>query len=83
MIFPVFVPKCGIQHAVKQSRESTPLKLQLKPHKRDTKQKHLEKKALQNCIKIIIPLTSEFKGMDYPFSSPHADSKEFYFPLCN
>lgn len=83
MIFPTFFHKCGIQHAVKQSRESMPLKLHLKPHKHDAKQKHLEKKTLQVCIKIVIPLASEFKGMDYPLSSPHTDSKEFYFSLCN
>lgn len=83
MIFPVFFQKCGIQHAVKQSRENMPFKLHLKPHKHDTKQKHLEKKTLQAFIKIIIPLTSEFRGMDYPLFPSHADSNEFYFSLCN
>lgn len=64
---------------MKQPRESTPLKLHLKPHKHDSKQKHLGKKILQAHIKINVPFASEFKGMDYPLSSPHPDSKVLFF----
>lgn len=46
MVFPVVFRKGGIQHAMKQPRESMPLKLHLKPHKHDSKQKTFGEKDL-------------------------------------